>query len=126
MFSRRRLLPGSLMLGGVIGDASRRYNARNCRLRRPATADLELLARIPDRTNGAKNLGAELAVRLADDLHRMLVVNDVTCRRIDADVAARTVARIGFDLVDERIAVELAVELLWRGRRHRSRPRCWP
>ena len=59
---------------------------------------------------GAKNLGAELAVRFADHLHGVLVIDDVARRRID--VAARAVARPILDLVDELVAVELAVELL--------------
>src|SRR5665213_2971980 len=82
------------------------------RLFRPAAAHFELLALVFDRPDGAENLGAEFAVRFADDFHRVFIVDDVTRRRIDAYVTARAVARIGLDLVDESVAVELAIEPL--------------
>src|SRR5262249_18474830 len=72
---------------------------------------LEFLAGILDLADGAENLGAKLAVRLADHFHRMLVVHDVACLGVDADLSSRSRRLPMLDFVDESIAVKLAVEL---------------
>src|SRR5215831_12846817 len=83
-----------------------------CLLLRPAASDFQFLTLVLDGADGAENLGAELAVRFADDLHRVLVVDDIACLRIDRDLAAWPACRPVLDLVHEGIGVEFAVEFL--------------
>src|SRR6185437_7685842 len=102
---RRRVL----MRGGA--------DCRQAPIRRsgPATADLEDLALVLHRLDRAQHLLAELAVRLAIDFHRVLVLHDVARGRIDHDVTAWTVRRPTLERIDHLGAiVDLAVELFDR------------
>jgi len=77
-----------------------------------APSDLEVLAGVFDRVDGSENLGAQFAIRLADDFHCVLVVYDVARLGIDADPAAGSRSFPMFDFVDESIGVEFTVEFL--------------
>src|SRR6185312_594913 len=93
------------MRGGVVAVKSRRSGS--------AAAELEHLALVLDVLRGAEDALAELAVRLAIDLHRMLVLDDVARGRIDLDRAARTARLPTLHRIHHLGAVaEVAVELL--------------
>src|SRR5665647_547383 len=78
-----------------------------------AAPDFEHLALVLHRLGGAEDLDAELAVRLADDFHGMLVLHDVAGRRVDGDGAARTGSGPALERVDHLGTIlDLAVEFL--------------
>src|SRR6202035_1744694 len=89
-WARRRRDPGAR------NDNGRRRCAAALRrplLPLPAAADLLLLALVLHLGDRAEHLEAELAVRLAVDLHGALVLDDVAGGGIDHDMAARAVGR---------------------------------
>src|SRR5690349_13273352 len=74
-------------------------------LRLGAAADFELLALVLHLRDGAEHLEAELAVRLAVDLHGALVLHHVAGRRIDRDMATRPVGRPALERRHDLLAV---------------------
>src|SRR5206468_9031192 len=95
------------------GGAVRRKLSRE--RSRAATADLELLALVLHTLGGAEDFDAELAVRLADNFHGVLILHDVAGRCVDRDSAARTIAGPTLHRIDDLLAVgHFAIELLDR------------
>src|ERR1044071_3808695 len=91
---------------------ARRRDLRSSQRSGTATADFLLLALVLHGFRRAEDLHAELAVRLADDFHGVLVLHDVARGGVDHHRAARAVRLPALHRVDHLVALgNLAAEL---------------